>query len=34
MQAPHTNQHQKDKQPNQKVERKPKKTFLQRHIDG
>ena len=34
MQAAYTNQHQKDKQPNQKTGRKPKQTFLQRHIDG
>ena len=31
----HTTQYQKNKQPNQKVEKRPKQTFLQRrHTDG
>ena len=34
MQAAYTNQHQKDKQPNQKAGGKHKQIFLQRHIDG
>ena len=33
--AAHTTQYQKNKQPNQKVEKRPKQTFLQRrHTDG
>ena len=35
IQAAHTTQYQKDKQPNQKVGKKPKQTFLQRrHTNG
>ena len=35
IQAAHTTQYQKNKQPNQKVGKRPKQTFLQRrHIDG
>ena len=35
MQAAHTIQYQKNKQPNQKVAKRPKQTFLQRiHIYG
>ena len=35
IQAAHTAQYQKSKQPNQKVEKRPKQTFLQRrHTDG
>ena len=35
IQAAHTIQYQKNKQPNQKVGKRPKKTFLQRrHTDG
>jgi len=35
IQAAHTTQYQKDKQPNQKVVKRPKQTFLQRrHTDG
>ena len=35
MQAVHTAQYQKSKQPNQKVGRRPEQTFLQRrHTDG
>ena len=35
MQAAHTAQYQKNKQPNQKVVKRPKQTFLQiRHTDG
>ena len=35
IQAAHTTQYQKNKQPNQKVEKRSKQTFLQRrHIDG
>ena len=35
IQAPHTTQYQKSKQPNQKVGKGPKETFLQRrHTDG
>ena len=35
MQAAHTTQYQKNKQPNQKVGKRPKQTFLQRrHTDG
>ena len=34
IQAIHTTQSQKNKQPNQKVGKRPKQTFLQRHIDG
>ena len=34
MQAAHTAQYQKNKQPNQKVEKRPKQTFFQRrHAD-
>ena len=34
-QAAHTTQYQKNKQPNQKVGKRPKQTFLQRrHTDG
>ena len=34
MQATHTNQYQKNKQPNQKMGKRPKQTFLQRrHTD-
>ena len=35
MQAAHTTQHQKNKQPNQKMGGRPKQTFLlRRHTDG
>ena len=34
IQAAHTTQCQKNKQPNQKVRKRPKQTFLQRHTDG
>ena len=34
MQAAHTSQCQKSKQPNQKVGKGPEETFLQRHTDG
>ena len=35
IQAVHTTQYQKNKQPNQKVGKRPKQTFLQRrHTDG
>ena len=35
IQAAHTTQYQKNKQPNQKVGKRPKLTFLQRrHTDG
>ena len=34
MQAAHTAQYQKNKQPNQKVVKTPKQTFLQRHTNG
>ena len=34
IQAIHTTQYQKNKQPNQKLGKKPKQTFLQRHTDG
>ena len=35
MQAAHTTQYQKNKQPNQKLGKSPKQTFLQRrHTDG
>jgi len=35
IQAAHTTQNQKNKQPNQKVGKRPKKTFLlRRHTDG
>ena len=35
IQAAHTTQYQKNNQPNQKVGKRPKQTFLQRrHIDG
>ena len=35
IQAAHTTQYQKNKQPNQKVRKRPKQTFLQRrHTDG
>ena len=35
IQAAHTTQYQKNKQPNQKVGKRPKQTFLQRrHTDG
>ena len=34
VQAAHTAQYQENKQPNQKVSRKPKQTFLQRYTDG
>ena len=35
IQAAHTTQYQKSKQPNQKVGKRPKQTFLQRrHTDG
>ena len=35
IQAAHPTQHQKNKQPNQKVGKTPKETFLQkRHTDG
>ena len=35
IQAVHTTQYQKNKQPNQKVGKRPKQTFPQRgHIDG
>ena len=35
MQTAHAAQHQKNKQPNQKLGRRPKQTFLQRrHTDG
>ena len=34
MQAARTTQYQKNKQPNQKVGKRPKQTFLQRHTDG
>ena len=35
MQAAHTTQYQENKQPNQKVGKRPKQTFLQRrHTDG
>ena len=35
IQATHTTQYQKNKQPNQKVGKRPKQTFLQRrHTDG
>ena len=35
IQAAHTTQYHKNKQPNQKVEKRPKRTFLQRRpIDG
>ena len=35
VQAAHTTQYQKNKQPNQKVGRRPKQTVLQRrHVDG
>ena len=33
-QAAHTTQYQKNKQPNQKVGKRPKQIFLQRHTDG
>ena len=34
-QIAHTNQYQKNKQPNQKVDKRPKQIFLQRrHADG
>ena len=34
IQAAHEVQYQKNKQPNQKVGRRPKQTFLRRHTDG
>ena len=34
MQAAHVAQYQKNEQPNQKVGKRPKQTFLQRHPDG
>ena len=34
IQADHTAWYHKNKQPNQKVDRKPKQTFIQRHTDG
>ena len=34
IQAAHAAQYQKNKQPNQKVGRRPKQTFLRRHTDG
>ena len=34
IQAAHTNQYHENKQPNQKVGKRPKQTFLQRHTDG
>ena len=34
IQAAHTTQCQKNKQPNQKVGKRPKQTFPQRHADG
>ena len=34
IQAAHTTQYWKNKQPNQKVGKRPKQTFLQRHTDG
>ena len=34
IQAAHTTQYQKNKQPNQKVGKRSKLTFLQRHTDG
>ena len=34
MQAAHTTQYQKNKQPNQKVGKRPEMTFLQRHTGG
>ena len=34
IQAAHTTQDQKNKQPNLKVGKRPKQTFLQRHTDG
>ena len=34
IQAAHTTQYQRNKQPNQKVGKRPKHTFLQRHTDG
>ena len=34
IQAAHVTQYQNNEQPNQKVDKRPKQTFLQRHTDG
>ena len=34
VQAAHTTQYQKNRQPNQKMGKRPKQTFPQRHTDG